>query len=256
MIESNLTYCFDLDETLCHSENKDYLNARPIPEMIKKVNYLYDLGKTIKIFTARGMGKYNGDIQKVNNSYLSLTKKQLFDWGIKYHELILGKPSYDIFVDDKNITIDYFKKTVCPIVGFTAGCFDVIHPGYIELFKTMRQKCDYVLVALHTDPTSENKKIRPILSAEDRKNTLLSLKYVDEVLPYDTEEQLLDIMTTRKIDYRFLGDDYLNKKYTGDSLDIKIIYVDRSHGWSSTLFKHKIVESMMQIKCPPAIINY
>lgn len=241
---SHLTYCFDLDETLCHSENKNYFSAVPILDMIEKVNYLYDLGNTIKIFTARGMGKFNGDVERVKKEYLELTRSQLNKWGVKHNELVLGKPSYDFFIDDKNLTINEFKNKVEPRVGFIAGAFDVIHPGYIKMFKEIKDKCDYVLVGLHSDPSIENKKTTPILSVEERKETLLSLKFVDEVIVYDTEKDLKQILKTRKIDFRFLGEDYKNKEVTGSDLLLNTIFIDRSHGWSATKFKKKILDSL------------
>lgn len=244
MNKEHLIYCFDLDETLCHSENKNYFSATPISEMIQRVNHLYDIGHKIKIFTARGMGKFSGDIEKVKKEYLELTKDQLYNWGVKYDELILGKQSYDFFIDDKNLTLDKFKNTINPKVGFVAGAFDIIHPGYIKMFKKIKEYCDFILVGLHSDPSIENNKMTPILSIEERKEILLSLKFVDEIIIYHNEKELKEILKTRKIDFRFLGEDYINKKYTGDDLPIKVVYIDRSHGWSASKMKTEIFKRM------------
>jgi len=98
--------CFDLDGTLCTNTYGDYLNAKPINIAIDKVNELYKSGYYIIIFTARYMGKSNGNIDEAYKIGYDLTKQQLDAWCIKYHELILGKPEYDIVVDDKSI---FFK---------------------------------------------------------------------------------------------------------------------------------------------------
>ena len=131
------------------------------------------------------------------------------------------------------------------VKGVIAGSFDVIHPGYVKIFKEMADNCDCVIVLLHTDPSIERpNKLKPILSSDDRKEILLSLKYVDDVIRYTYEEQLYDLLKIGEFDVRFLGDDYKNKPFTGDDLKIPIHYLDRSHGWSTTKFKHLISKSL------------
>jgi len=239
-----MIYCFDLDQTLCNNSNKDYINSYPIVEMIDRVNFLYDEGHYIKIFTARGMSKFNKDLDKINDAYLSLTKKSLQDWGVKYHELILGKTSFDYFIDDKNLTIDEFKSLIKPKVGFIAGCFDIIHPGYIHMFKTIKKYCDFLIVGLHEDPTIDRpNKIKPILSIEERSEILLSIKYVDDIKIYQTENDLENLLIRNKIDIRFLGEDYKNSNFTAKNLDIEIKFIDRNHGWSTTKMKKLIINN-------------
>ena len=240
-------YCFDLDETLCNTLEKDYKNSTPIIEMVDRANYLYEQGNIIKIFTARGMGEFSGDIGKVNDAYYKLTKTQLEKWGVKYHEIHFGKQSFDYFIDDKNLTIDQFKSMVKPRVGFIAGTFDVMHPGYIEMFKFMKNNCDYLIVGLHKDPSLErDTKLKPVLSTDERKEMLLSLRYIDQVIEYQIESELIEILKNNKIDIRFLGDDYIDKRYTGKDLPIDIKLIDRSHGWSTTKYKISISESLIK----------
>ena len=94
--------CFDLDNVICFTnKKKEYKKSRPNKNAIKVVNSLYDEGYFIKIYTARGMGKYSENISKVKKAYKKLTSNQLKKWKVKYHQLILGKTSYDYFVDDK-----------------------------------------------------------------------------------------------------------------------------------------------------------
>lgn len=128
--------------------------------------------------------------------------------------------------------------------GVIAGNFDVIHPGYIEMFKECKANCDSFIVLLHTDPSIERPhKLKPILSADERRDVLLSIKYVDDVIRYTYEEQLYDLLKIGEFDKRFLGDDYRGKPFTGDDLMIPIHYLDRSHGWSTTKFKKLIAKS-------------
>ena len=128
--------------------------------------------------------------------------------------------------------------------GVIAGNFDIIHPGYIKMFKEAKEHCDCLIVLLHTDPSLErSNKHKPVLSAIDRKEMLLSLRYVDDVIRYTYEEQLYDLLKMGEFDIRFLGDDYKNKPFTGDDLKIPVHYFDRSHGWSTTKFRRLIAKS-------------
>ena len=130
------------------------------------------------------------------------------------------------------------------IKGIIAGNFDVIHPGYIAMFEEMKQHCSCLIVLLHTDPSIERPhKIKPMLHHEERKKILNSIKYVDDVIRYTYEEQLYDLLKVGEFDIRFLGDDYINKPFTGDDLKIPIHYMNRDHGWSTTKFKRLIAES-------------
>ena len=124
------------------------------------------------------------------------------------------------------------------IIGVIAGAFDVIHPGYIYLFNECKQHCDHFLLLLHEDPSIErSEKMKPILDIKERKLILSSLHQIDEIITYKTEDDLLKILKNRKIDIRFQGDDYKEKNFTGQELDIPIHFLDRSHGWSTTKFK-------------------
>ena len=131
--------------------------------------------------------------------------------------------------------------------GVIAGNFDAMHPGYIKMFKEMNENCTVLIVLLHTDPSIERpEKIKPILSVEERKEMLLSLKYVDDVIRYTYEEQLYDLLKIGEFDIRFLGDDYRGKPFTGDDLRIPIHYLNRDHGWSTTKFKQLIHDSVLE----------
>jgi glycerol-3-phosphate cytidylyltransferase len=129
--------------------------------------------------------------------------------------------------------------------GVIAGNFDVLHPGYIKMFKEAAANCDCLVVLLHRDPSIERPdKLKPILSVEERREMLLELKSICDVLTYTYEVQLLDIIKNGDFDVRFLGDDYIGKPFTGDNLNIPIYYLNREHGWSTTKYKKLIANTL------------
>jgi len=135
------------------------------------------------------------------------------------------------------------------IKGVIAGNFDVIHPGYIKMFKQCKKHCDFFQILLHEDPSIERpEKLKPILPIEDRLEMLMSLKSIDHVLTYKTEKELYKILKDGYIDVRFLGDDYIGKTFTGGDLDIPIHYLNRDHGWSTTKYKQLIADSICGTK--------
>ena len=123
-------------------------------------------------------------------------------------------------------------------IGIIAGNFDVIHPGYIFLFNECKENCDHLILFLHEDPSIERpEKLKPVLSLKERTLILSSLRQIDEIIPYKSESDLLSLIKNMNIDVRFLGDDYINKAFTGKELNIPIHYLNRSHGWSTTKYK-------------------
>jgi glycerol-3-phosphate cytidylyltransferase-like family protein len=238
-----MRYCFDIDGTLCDTPNNDlgkpdYINAKPFPFMVEQVNRLYNEGNYIILMTARGRGS------GIDQS--ELTKQQLKDWGIRYHELepMFHKPNADIFVDDKGIHIDEWKRNQPQTKGIIAGAFDLIHPGYVRMFRECKTYCNHLTIALHENPSLErSSKISPIHSIEERKEILYSLRYIDDIVVYKTEEQFHNYLKSGNYNIRFLGDDYSDGSYTGKDIDIRVIFVDRSHDYSTTELKRKIVKS-------------
>lgn len=100
-LQKKITFCFDIDNTICKTKGRNYGSSKPNLKAIKTVNYLYDKGHIIKIFTARYMGR-NNDSLPYKKKYFKQIKKQLDSWGLKYTKLIISKPSADIYVDDKS----------------------------------------------------------------------------------------------------------------------------------------------------------
>ena len=129
------------------------------------------------------------------------------------------------------------------IKGIIAGSFDLIHPGYVRMFREAKNRCDYLIVALQDDPTLERpNKCRPVQDLFDRKEILESLRDVDEVITYSSEKSLYDLL--RKVDYdvRILGEEYRDIEFTGKDLGKEVFWIKRNHDYSTTSLKEKIYE--------------
>ena len=104
-----MKYVFDIDGTICKKEkDANYEASKPLFERIDIVNFLYDSGNTIIMYTARGMGRHENDFQKVDKEFRAMTANQLKEWGVKHHHLFLGKPNGDYYIDDKGIKDEDF----------------------------------------------------------------------------------------------------------------------------------------------------
>ena len=135
------------------------------------------------------------------------------------------------------------KGRIC----FTAGNFDLLHPGYIYTFETAKEHCDYFMVFLQRDPSLHRKsKYKPVIPLYERYKTLMAIKYIDEVVTYQTEEELLNLIEFYKPNLRILGDDYIGKRFTGDHLPIEVLYTTRAHNWSTTRIKDLITEQTIK----------
>lgn len=130
--------------------------------------------------------------------------------------------------------------------GIIAGSFDVIHPGYVQMFGDMNLHVDNIHVLLHVDPSLDRvEKLKPVISVKDRKRTLLALKGVTNISIYNSESELKQLIIEINPEIRFLGDDYINRSdYTGYGLPPKIVFLNRDHGWSTTKFKRLIANSI------------
>ena len=132
------------------------------------------------------------------------------------------------------------------IVGFTAGNFDLIHPGYIYAFEEAKHHCDYLIVGLQNDPTLDrpDSKNPPVQSIVERQIQLAAVKFVDEIIVYNTEQDLVDLLLTLPIDVRVLGDEYKSKDFTGKDIakqrGSKIVYNGRDHSFSSTSLRKRV----------------
>jgi len=131
------------------------------------------------------------------------------------------------------------------IVGFTCGAFDLFHAGHITMMAECKTKCDYLIVGLHTDPSSERKeKNKPIQSTFERYLQLTGCKYVDQIVPYDTEHDLRNILATLNINIRFVGIDHVRGPITAEDVcklrNIEIRFNERYHDFSSSELRKRI----------------
>ncbi len=125
------------------------------------------------------------------------------------------------------------------IVGFTAGNFDLLHPGYIITFEEAKKHCDHFMIFLQQDPSATRfTKYKPVIPLYERYKALKAIRYIDDVYIYQTEEELYELIKYWKPDIRILGEDYIGKPFTGDDLPPKVIYTSRSPDWSTTKLKH------------------
>ena len=134
-------------------------------------------------------------------------------------------------------------------VGFTCSTFDLFHAGHIMMLKEAQTQCDYLIVGLQTDPTIDRptEKNKPIQSVFERYEQLKACKYVDEVLVYATEKDLVDILLSYPINVRILGNEYEHKSFTGrqECVDrgIQFYFNNRAHSFSTTELRQRVVDA-------------
>ena len=132
-------------------------------------------------------------------------------------------------------------------VGFTAGAFDLCHAGHMLMFEEAKTVCDHLIVGLHSDPSIDRPgtKNKPIMSVEERMIILKAVRWIDEIVVYDTEADLLNILTENKlgIDVRILGVEYKDKQYTGRGLPLEVYYNTRGHNYSTTELRKRVYEA-------------
>jgi glycerol-3-phosphate cytidylyltransferase len=131
-------------------------------------------------------------------------------------------------------------------VGFNCSSFDLFHAGHVTMLKMEKNLCDYLIVALQVDPTVDRPGIKnkPVQSVYERYVQLQGCKYVDEILVYETEEDLLNLIQTQKIDIRFLSEEYKDKDFTGKQYcidtGIELHFHLRKHKYSSTEIRNRV----------------
>jgi glycerol-3-phosphate cytidylyltransferase len=125
------------------------------------------------------------------------------------------------------------------IVGFTCSTFDLLHAGHITMLRDAKARCDYLICGLQVDPSIDRpEKNSPVQTIVERHTQLAAVKYVDEIIPYCTEADLLDIINMYPINIRILGDEYRDKDFTGKDecrrRDIELYFNKRDHRFSSS----------------------
>jgi glycerol-3-phosphate cytidylyltransferase len=129
--------------------------------------------------------------------------------------------------------------------GFTCGTFDLFHAGHVLMLKEAREQCDYLIVGLQTDPSvNRASKNKPLQSVLERQTVLEACRYVDEVIVYDTEKDLENLLATLDIDIRILGSDHIEGYITGreicDRRGIQFYFNKREHNYSTSKLRERI----------------
>ena len=129
-------------------------------------------------------------------------------------------------------------------IGFTCSAFDLFHAGHVLMLAEAKSQCEYLIVGLQTDPTIDRpEKNKPVQSVFERFVQVEGCKHVDMVIPYATEADLLNILKSIHIDVRILGEEYQNRTFTGEDLDIEIYFNTRSHAFSTTELRERIANA-------------
>ena len=130
-------------------------------------------------------------------------------------------------------------------IGITCSCFDLLHAGHIKMLEEAKLQCDYLIAALQTDPTIDRPdKNKPVQSLVERYIQLSGCKWVDEIVPYQTEKDLEDIFKSFKLDIRIIGKEYQDRDYTAKDIcqarGIEIYYNSREHGFASSELRNRL----------------
>jgi glycerol-3-phosphate cytidylyltransferase len=128
-------------------------------------------------------------------------------------------------------------------IGFTCSAFDLFHCGHVLMLEDAKSQCDILIVGLHTNPHIDRpNKNTPIQEYEERFIQVNGCKYVDEIIKYQTEDDLLNILKELNPDVRILGTDWYGKQYTGHELPIPIHWHYRNHNWSTTYLRERVYQ--------------
>jgi glycerol-3-phosphate cytidylyltransferase len=136
-------------------------------------------------------------------------------------------------------------------IGFTASQFDMLHAGHVAMLSEAKNHCDYLIAGLQNNASWDRpEKNAPIQSIVERQIQLAATRYVDEIVVYNTEKDLEDILLTLPIDVRILGIEYQDKEFTGKDIcnkrNIKLIFNSRDHSFSSSSLRKRVVEAERQ----------
>jgi len=129
-------------------------------------------------------------------------------------------------------------------VGFTCSCFDLFHAGHLMMLKEAKTQCDHLIIGLQTDPTIDRpEKNKPVQSVLERFIQVQACRYVDEIIPYATEKELMDILTSFPIDVRIIGEEYRDKQFTGYQLPMAVYFNSRQHSFSTTELRQRVLQA-------------
>ena len=146
------------------------------------------------------------------------------------------------------MTKEYYNPDRGEIVlGFTAGAMDLLHCGHLRMLKECQEHCDFLVVGLQEDPSIDRpEKHKPVETLEERKERLEACKYVDDIIEYKTEADLVELIKFVNPNIRFLGADWKGKHFTGEELEIKTYFNSRDHDYSSSSLRERIIKNTSQ----------
>ena len=132
-------------------------------------------------------------------------------------------------------------------VGFTCGAFDLLHTGHALMLEEAKAQCDYLIVAVQSDPSIDrDQKNTPVQSYEERIVMVKSIRFVDEVMLYDTEDDLMALLEKVMPDVRIVGADWEGKEFTGHELPISIYFNSRDHGYSTSDLRDRVFKAELE----------
>lgn len=209
---NNIKLVFDIDDTICNNKNRDYENAIPFKDVIKKINKLHKQGAKITLYTSRGMVSCNGDIDKIIKKNKAVLEKWLEKNKVEYDELIFGKPLGDMYIDDKAINVrDFIQKDFCKLSGHSG--YDVIRLG--NLVKKEMSEDNYIKL-MNWYKESKNIANSPLITS-NLYNTVY-MEYIDgESANKCLNKKILDkiinqILKFKKIKYKSFDKNILINK--------------------------------------------
>ena len=146
------------------------------------------------------------------------------------------------------------NKYIGKKIGFTCSSFDLLHCGHCIMLEDCKNQCEILIVGLQTDPTLDRKsKNKPVQEFEERNIMIHSIKYVDEVIKYETEEDLLELLKELNPDVRIIGTDWKGKPFTGNELPIEMYWHTRDHSWSTSNLRKRVYEQEYGLRNFPGL---
>ena len=209
-----LSFVFDIDDTICNNKNRDYENAIPFKNVIDKINYLYDNGANITLYTSRGMISCDGDIEKIIAKNKEVLERWLNKNGVKYTKLVFGKPLGDLYVDDKAMNVREFEKQeFCELSG---------HSGYrvIRIGNIVKKEMSEENFKKLNDWYEASKDVAYSPKRISNLYTTMYLEYIDGISGNKAiSRQLLDKIIKQILDFKEIKYDNFNKDKVLNKID-------------------------------------